>query len=139
MYTVSIHCDENFPFVKSVSHKDVSVPAGATDKDYLPIVKSTFEEAIRQFSPDFVLYDAGVDISEHDKLGKLKVSDQGIYDRDYWVLSECVKRSIPVAAVIGGGYDDDLKSLAFRHSLLHRAVVNISDQVANNWKLRFRK
>jgi acetoin utilization deacetylase AcuC-like enzyme len=102
-------------------------------------VQSTFNKAISSFSPDFILYDAGVDISEHDSLGKLKVTDSGIYERDYWVLSECVKRKIPVAAVIGGGYDKNLQALAFRHSLLHRAVININDQVSNGWKLRFKK
>jgi acetoin utilization deacetylase AcuC-like enzyme len=88
-------------------------------------VKSAFELSVTQSKPDLVLYDAGVDIAAADKLGKLKISNAGIYERDYYVLSECVRRGIPVAAVIGGGYDADPYAVAARHSLLHRAAIAV--------------
>ena len=64
-----------------------------------------------------------MDISQFDVLGKLQVSDVGIYRRDYLVLSECKRRGVPVCGVIGGGYDKDIQKLAARHSLLHRAAI----------------
>jgi acetoin utilization deacetylase AcuC-like enzyme len=67
--------------------------------------------AIQNVNPDFVLYDAGVDIHEHDKLGRLKVTEWGIQQRDRWVLDHCVALGLPVAAVVGGGYNRDVNAL----------------------------
>lgn len=124
VFTVSIHCEENFPFKKSSSDLDCSLPAGTGDDDYLLAVKDTFFKAIQISTPQLILYDAGVDIATSDKLGLLHVSDTGIYARDRFVLSESLARGIPVAAVIGGGYDPDSRVLAARHALLHRAAID---------------
>jgi hypothetical protein len=58
-------------------------------------------------------------------LGKLDISHKGIYDRDFYVLSQCWNLKIPVCGVIGGGYDKNPYALAARHSLLHRAAINV--------------
>ena len=125
IHTVSIHCENNFPFVKAKSDIDVGLEIGTSDEVYLSIIQSTLQDCFEKFKPDFVLYDAGVDISEFDLLGKLKVSEMGIYARDYTVLEACVKRGIAVCGVIGGGYDSNLPRLAARHSLLHRAAIGV--------------
>jgi acetoin utilization deacetylase AcuC-like enzyme len=67
----------------------------------------------------------GVDIAHDDVLGKLNISHKGIYDRDFYVLSQCWDMKIPVCGVIGGGYDKNPYALAARHSLLHRAAINV--------------
>jgi acetoin utilization deacetylase AcuC-like enzyme len=72
-----------------------------------------------------VLYDAGVDPHLSDRLGKLALTDHGIFDRDLQVLDTCVSQGYPVACVIGGGYAEDLNSLVYRHSLLHRAASQV--------------
>ena len=123
IFTCSIHCSDNFPFQKAISDLDIGLPIGIKDDEYLNIVQSTLSQAMALCDPDFVLYDAGVDISQFDVLGKLQVSDVGIYRRDYLVLSECKRRGVPVCGVIGGGYDRDIQKLAARHSLLHRAAI----------------
>lgn len=126
IFTVSIHCEENFPFPKAKSDMDVGLPSGVEDEDYLFAMKEAFCDALIKFGPiDLVIYDAGVDISATDILGKLKVSDNGLYRRDWWVLNECMSRRIPVCAVIGGGYDRDLMRLAAKHSLLPRAAIQL--------------
>ena len=124
IFTCSIHCSDNFPFKKAQSDLDVGLSPGIEDKEYLETVRLTLSQALTLSDPDFVLYDAGVDISEHDVLGRLRVSDRGIFERDLLVLSECRRRKIPVCGVIGGGYDRDLTRLAARHSLLHRAAIH---------------
>ena len=88
------------------------------DDDYIDIVDSTLERLLYQFEPDLVLYDAGVDVWEHDDLGKLNISWQGIEERDRLVLDTCLKRGTPVATVIGGGYDKDHARLARRHAIV---------------------
>ncbi len=118
VFTCSIHCDKNFPAKKARSDLDVEVQKQTKDDDYLAIVAETLEQAIELSSPDIVLYDAGVDIYEHDPLGLLSVSEKGIRARDHLVLSVCRDLGLPVATVIGGGYDDDRKALARRHAMV---------------------
>ncbi|PXX91635.1 histone deacetylase [Marinobacter vulgaris] len=117
-FTCSIHCERNFPFQKQVSDLDVALPDGMGDRDYLAVVSETLQKALELSRPDIVLYDAGVDVFQGDPLGKLNISEPGIRERDYQVLSELKRRGIPVATVIGGGYDDDRVKLARRHGIV---------------------
>ncbi len=63
-----------------------------------------------------------------DRLGKLALTNTGIYRREMQVLSTCVAAGYPVACVIGGGYGDDFDALIYRHSLLHRAATEVYRQ-----------
>jgi acetoin utilization deacetylase AcuC-like enzyme len=123
VFTFSMHCDQNFPGRKQKSDLDVPLPIGMGDGDYLAVLREHLPDLLSQVRPDLVLYDGGVDPHRSDRLGKLDLSDEGLYARDYEVLSRCVAAGIPVAAVIGGGYDHDMDALAERHSLLHRAAT----------------
>jgi acetoin utilization deacetylase AcuC-like enzyme len=80
------------------------------------------------FRPQLVLYDAGVDPHRDDKLGKLALTDAGLFRRDSFVLENCVRRAIPTACVIGGGYDPDIDRLAQRHTIVHQAASEIFQQ-----------
>lgn len=117
-FTCSIHCKQNFPFTKQHSDWDVELPAGTQDEAYLDTVRSTLLAAIEQVQPNIVLYDAGVDVFDGDPLGQLRITESGIRQRDNLVLSELKKAQIPVATVIGGGYDDDRDTLARRHAIV---------------------
>lgn len=125
VFTLSLHCGDNFPFRKQTSDFDVELPVGMEDEAYLQILATTLTDLLSAFKPDLVLYDAGVDPHRDDKLGKLALTDQGLYQRDRYVLESCVSRGIPVASVIGGGYDTDIERLAQRHSLVHQAGSEI--------------
>lgn len=126
VFTCSIHCEKNFPVRKMDSDLDVGLPPGMTDRDYLDTVMDTLEALLEREQPDLVLYDAGVDIYEHDPLGRLAISLQGIADRDRGVIQRCRERGIPVATVIGGGYDDDREALARRHALVIEEAARIA-------------
>jgi acetoin utilization deacetylase AcuC-like enzyme len=123
--TLSIHCASNYPQLKAHSTYDVGVADGLRDDEYMQILQESVNMAIAEVDPDFVLYDAGVDIYENDKLGRLKVSETGIRQRDRWVLERCVAAEIPVAAVIGGGYDKDVDALARRHAIVHEECAYV--------------
>jgi len=125
-FTCSLHCEKNFPVRKQKSDLDVGLPLGMTDRDYLDTVFEALENLLDTVRPQLVLYDAGVDIFEHDPLGRLCVSEQGIADRDRGVIERCRRRGIAVATVIGGGYDDDRDALARRHGI----VVETSHELA---------
>lgn len=125
VFTFSMHCDANFPSQKQRSDLDIPLPVGLDDEGYLQILAQYLPDLLSEVKPDLVLYDAGVDTHVNDSLGKLALSDRGIYRREMLVLSTCVAMRYPVAAVIGGGYAKDLKSLVYRHSLLHRAAQEV--------------
>ena len=85
------------------------------DRDRLP-------ELLDAIRPQLVLYNAGVDAHRDDRLGRLNLSDEGLMQRDRLVLDACLRRRLPVATVIGGGYDT-LEPLVRRHAIVVRAAV----------------
>ena len=122
LFTCSIHCEKNFPTRKSRSDLDVGLPVGLEDDGYLAVVEETLSDLLRQLQPDLVLYDAGVDVYAGDPLGRLAVSLTGLAERERRVLTLCRDHGVPVATVIGGGYDDDRPALARRHALVVEAA-----------------
>jgi acetoin utilization deacetylase AcuC-like enzyme len=127
-FTCSIHCEKNFPFRKSNSDLDVGLENNLEDTEYLSIVSDTLNKLLDEQNPSLVLYDAGVDVWEGDGLGHLNISWQGILDRDELVLKTCLSRHIPVATVIGGGYDKDHDRLARRHGIIIEAASHLYHQ-----------
>ena len=125
VFTFSMHCEANFPFRKQASDLDVGLPIGMEDDAYLQVLAQQLPDLLAEVRPDLVLYDAGVDPHKDDLLGKLALSDTGLYRRDHYVLSTCRTARIPVACVIGGGYSQDIDALARRHSLVHRAASDV--------------
>ena len=127
-FTCSIHCQKNFPFRKQNSDLDIGLEKGLEDAAYLQVVAKTLNQLLNEFQPDLVLYDAGVDIWQGDDLGHLNISSQGMVERDELVLSTCLKRHVPVATVIGGGYDKDVLRLARRHAVVVEAAAHLYHQ-----------
>ncbi|GLQ31716.1 histone deacetylase family protein [Litoribrevibacter albus] len=125
VFTCSIHCEKNFPFRKTQSDLDIGLDVGLSDQEYLDVVEQTLQKLLSEHTPDLVLYDAGVDVWEYDELGRLNISWAGIQQRDELVLKECLLRHIPVATVIGGGYDKDHQRLAERHSLIIQTAFDL--------------
>lgn len=125
VFTLSLHCDKNFPFRKQHSDRDIPLPVGMADEDYLHVLGEVLPDVIASFDPELILYDAGVDPHQDDRLGKLALTDAGIFARDRLVLGTCHDRSIPVACVVGGGYDKDIERLARRHCLVYRAAGEV--------------
>lgn len=128
VFTFSMHCDVNFPGRKQQSDLDVPLIENTGDDAYLAVLRSHLSALLDRLQPDLVMYDAGVDVHQDDRLGKLALSDDGIYERDRTVLQACVTAGIPVACVIGGGYGNDMSALIYRHSLLHRAAKAVLSQ-----------
>ena len=125
VFTFSMHCEANFPGKKQQSDLDVSLPIGLDDDGYLQILASHLSDLLQETKPDLVFYDAGVDTHVSDRLGKLSLTDWGIYRRERMVLSTCKALGYPVASVIGGGYSKNMSALVYRHSLLHRAAQEV--------------
>lgn len=129
VFTFSMHCEANFPGKKQHSDLDIPLPIGLDDDGYLQILASHLPELLNRVKPDLVLFDAGVDTHVSDRLGKLSLTDWGIYRRERMVLSICKAEGYPVASVIGGGYGKDMSALVYRHSLLHRAAKEVFSEM----------
>nr|WP_280925482.1 histone deacetylase [Shewanella holmiensis] len=114
----SVHCKQNFPSRKPQSDYDIELDKGCDDNEYLAHIGSILKYLIQLHRPDLIIYDAGVDIHEADDLGYLNISTQGILERDKLILSIAKQQSIPIAAVIGGGYSRQVEALTLRHSQL---------------------
>ena len=124
IFTCSVHCKANYPARKATSDLDVEVERHADDSTYLTILDATLARLGDLVpSPDLVIYDAGIDVHEGDRLGLLNLSYDGIRERDAMVLRHFRGRDIPVATVIGGGYGTDMEEVAFRHTLVFHAAL----------------
>ncbi|WP_042012639.1 histone deacetylase family protein [Aeromonas fluvialis] len=116
--TLSLHGEHNFPHHKATSHLDFPLPSGMTDDAYLTTLQQALSLALRLYSPDFVLYQAGVDVHHGDELGYLALSDEGIRQRDAMVFDCALQHGLPIAAVPGGGYRRDWQQLIPLHMSL---------------------
>ncbi|MBE9012019.1 histone deacetylase [Pseudanabaenaceae cyanobacterium LEGE 13415] len=128
VFTFSMHCEVNFPGTKQQSDLDVPLPEGMEDDEYLQTLAQYLPDLLSEIKPDLVLYDAGVDPHLGDRLGKLALTDSGLYRREMQVLTTCVSQGYPVACVIGGGYAEDMNALVYRHSIVHRAASEVFQQ-----------
>ena len=128
VFTFSMHCAANFPFHKQQSDLDVPLPIGMEDDAYLATLAHYLPDLLSQVRPDLVFYDAGVDPHAEDLLGKLALTDAGLYRRDGMVLQACIGRGYPVACVIGGGYQKEIDSLARRHCIVHQVAGDLFQQ-----------
>ena len=125
IYTCSLHCEQNFPFQKRQGTRDVSLDNHLEDTAYLNKLHITLKEISKEFMPDIVLYDAGVDVFFGDQLGNLDLTLEGIFTRDCNVLEHFKSRKVPVATVIGGGYSPCDSDVAKRHLSIFRAANDV--------------
>jgi acetoin utilization deacetylase AcuC-like enzyme len=120
--TFSMHCQDNFSVRKQPGDRDIGLPEGLGDEDYLAILWEQLADLLATTAPDLVFYNAGVDLHQADRLGKLALTDDGLARRDGMVIGACLGRGLPIACVMGGGYDRDAMMLAERHALLYGAA-----------------
>lgn len=123
VYTFSMHGDRNYPFRKEKSDLDVALPNGINDHDYLHLLKSKLDYLKKYVRADFVFYQAGVDILESDKLGKLGVSLNGCAERDALVLEFCKQQALPLQITMGGGYSPKIKDIIEAHANTYRLAM----------------
>ena len=104
VFTLSLHGQKNFPFRKEASDLDVDLPDGCGDADYLHALENALGELERRFEPGLVIYLAGSDPHEGDRLGRLKLTWDGLEARDRRVFDWAFERRIPLAFAMAGGY-----------------------------------
>ena len=121
--TCSVHCRTNFPARKELSDLDIALEPGADDRLYMETLDAALPALLERTAPDLVFYNAGVDPHADDQLGRLALTDDGLMERERYVLDTCRRRGLPLVGVMGGGYARDLESLVRRHAMLHEAIA----------------
>ena len=124
VFTFSMHSKSNYPAKKSISDLDVELEDNLEDKQYLKTLKFYLNQ-LNEENFDYVFYIAGVDIHHNDRLGKLKISDEGIKERDELVTENFFSKGIPLCGVLGGGYNKDFYKLVELHSFLHQSCAKL--------------
>ena len=126
IYTLSIHCMDNFPLEKQRSHLDVPLLAGTADSEYLRQFTDALKRAMLAARPTFIIYLAGADPYVHDRLGRLDLTKKGLSERDEILYSQCRRLEVPVAVVMGGGYADDVNDIV----AIHANTIRLASKLA---------
>ena len=108
VFTLSLHGEKNFPFRKVSSDMDVGLPDGCADEAYSVALDGALAHVLQRFEPQFVIYLAGADAHEGDRLGRLKLTEEGMKRRDQQVFGWVRAQGLPMLICMGGGYGRDL-------------------------------
>lgn len=115
VFTCSLHAAGNFPFIKETSDLDIALEDGVRDGEYLPRLRVAIDACLKH-RPGVLFYVAGADPYEGDRLGRLKLTVEGLAARDRMVFEAASARRVPVVAVMGGGYAPDVDAIAAIHA-----------------------
>jgi acetoin utilization deacetylase AcuC-like enzyme len=122
VFTFSMHSKSNYPAKKSKSDLDIELEDNIEDQEYIEILKNSIQLLNKQ-KFEFVFYIAGVDVHFNDRLGKLKLTDDGIKKREEIVIENFFSKKIPICGVLGGGYNKNFDKLVELHSILHETCA----------------
>lgn len=125
-FTFSIHGEKNFPLRKHPSSLDIDLPDGTTDGHYLTELQRGLQQCITSGHYDLMIYLAGADPFEGDRLGRLKLTKPGLIERDRAVLQFAQTHAIPVAVAMAGGYAQNVHDIVD----IHAATVATAKQFA---------
>ena len=115
VFTISLHQENNYPFVKPPSSIDVNLPDGCGDAEYLAWLDNALSSGLRLFEPELICYVAGADPYRDDQLGGLDLSIAGLKQRDELVFRIARARDIPVMVTYAGGYANHIEDTVAIH------------------------
>lgn len=125
VFTFSMHGANNFPYRKEKSDIDIALKDLTNDEEYLSILNKQLLTFTQEHSFDFIFYQAGVDVLETDKLGKLALSMEACKKRDELVLNFAKNNNIPIAISMGGGYSENIKHIVEAHCNTFRLALEM--------------
>ncbi|MBK6427912.1 MAG: histone deacetylase [Blastocatellia bacterium] len=123
--TFSMHGAGNYPLFKKTSDIDIELQKGAGDGEFMAALDSVVPGMLDRFKPDLVLYQAGVDPHEDDRLGTLALTIDGLAARDRFVFDACRHVGVPVVSTMGGGYGRRLETTIEAHCNTIRVLKDV--------------
>jgi len=124
VFTFSMHGAKNFPLFKETSMLDIELADGTADNEYLETLDHALSR-LRLHNADIIFYLAGADPYENDRLGRLKLSKDGLKHRDEAVLRFARDEEIPIVTTMSGGYAQEIVDTVDIHCNTIRAVKSI--------------
>lgn len=124
VFVFSMHGAKNFPSRKHQSDIDIELPDGCCDGDYLDHLARALP-LVRQFMPDLILYQAGVDGLGGDRLGRLQLTHQGLIARDESVFTLASEIDVPIVHVLGGGYGEPIHATITAYVNTFKVALNM--------------
>ncbi|MBC6989455.1 histone deacetylase [Hymenobacter sp. BT491] len=125
VFTFSMHAGANYPLRKEQSDLDLELHLGIEDAAYLALLRVTLPRLLQKVQPDFIFFQAGVDVLKTDKLGKLALTLRGCRQRDEFVLGLCHQHGLPVAVSMGGGYSERIADIVDAHCNTFRVAYEL--------------
>lgn len=130
IFTLSVHCAENYPFRKQSSDLDIGVPEGSGDTRYLQCVDEGLE-VVEARDPELIIFQAGVDSLAEDDLGRLEVTRGGLRRRNRRVFALAGRLEVPVVVLMGGGYAEPIEASVVAHTDVFEAAAAFGRERAN--------
>lgn len=127
VFTLSLHGAKNFPFRKEESDLDIDLPDGCSDGLYVSQLQDALAQLEARCSPDLVFYLAGADPHEGDRLGRLKLSFEGLMERDRMVFEWAWRKRVPLAMAMAGGYGREIADTV-------QVQINTFSQALSAWE-----
>lgn len=125
IFTFSMHGAKNYPNHKPPSNIDVGINDDTEDEEYLNTLNDYLKIIAKRIEPDFIFFQAGVDVLKTDKLGRINLSIEGCKQRDNLVYEFAKKKNLPIVTTMGGGYSEDIKQILKAHSNTFKAANSI--------------
>ncbi len=125
VFTFSMHGGRNYPFEKVAGTLDIDLDDGTDDAEYLAVLADALPRVLHLARPDLVIYLAGADPHEDDRLGRMKLTFAGLARRDAMVVEACREVGLPVAVVIAGGYGRRIEDTVAVHLATARIVAGV--------------
>ena len=125
IFTLSMHGENNFPFAKEQSDLDIGLEDGCSDAHYISELNRALEILNTQFKPDCIIYLAGADPHEGDRLGRLSISKEGMLLRDQAIFQYGLDRQVPIAFSMAGGYGKEMATTVDIHLQTIQTAVSL--------------
>ncbi|MES3629802.1 MAG: histone deacetylase [Longimonas sp.] len=125
VYTFSMHGAKNYPFKKPASTRDVPLPDGCGDTDYMEALTAHLPGVLNEARPDLVFYLAGIDVMANDRYGRLSLTRSGLHQRDGYVLETLHERDLATVLLLSGGYAQTPEDTADLHAVMHREAARV--------------
>ena len=133
VYTFNMHCSGNIFSARQESDCDIDLPNGTSGEEYLDVLSEWLPRLFYGLKPQLVFFQAGVDILQHDRLGKLHLSRQDVRTRNSLVYQAAISANVPLVVTMGGGYPKDINPISDSFREVIGAHTDVYSQIIDEY------
>ena len=131
-FTFSMHCSSNFPFEKSQSDLDISLPRDTCDDEYITKLKEAMKY-LKNIPSDLILFQAGVDGLSNDRYGNFQLTQKGLIERNKIVFEFAKVQKSPLCIFMGGGYSIPIENTISAFEDLFILAAKYHNQIISDY------